>query len=67
MLIGDNLLGYLLRRLFEWKIIPMVNPDGVVAGNYRMDPQGCNLNRQYLDPDQVLQYFLINEVLRLLK
>lgn len=45
----------------------MVNPDGVAAGNYRMDPQGCNLNRQYLDPDQVLQYFLINEALRLLK
>jgi murein tripeptide amidase MpaA len=55
MLLGDSLQGYLLRRLFEWKIVPMVNPDGVACGNYRMDPQGCNLNRLYRDPNQILQ------------
>lgn len=55
MLLSSSLQGYLLRRLFEWKIVPMVNPDGVVSGNYRMDPYGGNLNRYYRDPDQILQ------------
>lgn len=28
----------------------MLNPDGVAEGNYRMDPQGFNLNRFYQNP-----------------
>jgi murein tripeptide amidase MpaA len=31
-------------------IVPMVNPDGVYEGNYRMDPSNRNLNRLYLNP-----------------
>ena len=27
--------AYSLRERFEWWILPMVNPDGVVLGNYR--------------------------------
>jgi murein tripeptide amidase MpaA len=63
MLLEDNLQSYLLRRLFEWKIVPMVNPDGVAAGNYRFDPLGGNLNRCYADPDPDQQYLIYNLVL----
>lgn len=46
----NNLQAYLLRKLFIFKLVPMLNPDGVCQGNYRMDPQGFNLNRFYHDP-----------------
>ena len=32
---------------FVLVIIPMMNPDGVYRGNYRLDSQGYDLNRQY--------------------
>jgi murein tripeptide amidase MpaA len=43
----------ILRNNFVFKIIPMLNPDGVVNGNYRCSMAGCDLNRQWHRPSKV--------------
>ena len=43
-----------MRALFEWWILPIVNPDGVIAGNYRCNVQGKDMNRHFFadgDPE----------------
>lgn len=36
-----------LRRRAIFKVIPMINPDGVVFGNYRTGLAGKDLNRKF--------------------
>ena len=40
-----------LRDKLIFKIVPMINPDGVVAGNYRTSFIGKDLNRLFLPDD----------------
>ncbi|XP_070763219.1 cytosolic carboxypeptidase 4-like [Enoplosus armatus] len=43
-----------LREAFVFKIIPMLNPDGVINGTNRCDLNSEDLNRQWCKPDPVL-------------
>ena len=52
-LISNDDRAVLLRSLFVFKIVPMINPDGVFRGFFRTDTRGNDLNRQYLNPSIV--------------
>lgn len=45
-----DLRAYLLRKMFVFMIVPMINVDGVHHGHFRMDINGNNLNRFYINP-----------------
>lgn len=42
---ADTDLAMALRSHFVFKVVPMLNPDGVVYGNYRCSLLGVDLNR----------------------
>lgn len=50
----------LLRKRFVFKIIPMLNPDGVINGNYRCNLAGFDLNRRWLNPSKVIHPTIYN-------
>ncbi|XP_071854550.1 uncharacterized protein [Apostichopus japonicus] len=39
-----------LRKAFTFKIVPMLNPDGVIVGNYRCSLSARDLNRNFRHP-----------------
>jgi len=53
-LLSDDKEAEALRDNFVFKIVPMLNPDGVVQGNYRCSLSGCDLNRRYICPSKAL-------------
>lgn len=46
-----------LRDACIFKIVPMVNPDGVIHGNYRCDLAGADLNRRWKKPNKVSIFY----------
>lgn len=44
-LMSDQQEAMLLRDKYVFKIVPMLNPDGVIVGNYRCSLGGYDLNR----------------------
>ncbi|XP_003384825.1 PREDICTED: cytosolic carboxypeptidase 2-like [Amphimedon queenslandica] len=53
-LTSDNKHAKYLRSHFVFKIIPILNPDGVIVGNYRTSLTGVDLNRIYKNPVEKL-------------
>ena len=53
-LVGPTLGARILRDNFLFKIVPMVNPDGVINGNTRCSLAGVDLNRVWIDPSPKL-------------
>lgn len=50
----NNEEARILRENFVFKVIPMLNPDGVINGNYRCSLAGCDLNRRWKTPSKIL-------------
>nr|XP_048691315.1 cytosolic carboxypeptidase 3 isoform X2 [Caretta caretta] len=46
-ILGNSGNAQLLRDTFIFKVVPMLNPDGVIVGNYRCSLAGQDLNRNY--------------------
>ena len=53
-LLSDTREARILRKKFVFKIVPMLNPDGVRYGNYRCSLIGVDLNRRWEKPSRNL-------------
>jgi hypothetical protein len=51
-LISKSKVADQLRKRLVFKIIPMLNPDGVIIGNTRTTLIGTDMNRQFLDDQE---------------
>ncbi|XP_066500022.1 cytosolic carboxypeptidase 1 isoform X2 [Hoplias malabaricus] len=49
-LMSSSPLAQSLRESYIFKVVPMLNPDGVINGNHRCSLSGEDLNRQWLIP-----------------
>ncbi|KAH9276568.1 hypothetical protein BASA83_000696 [Batrachochytrium salamandrivorans] len=52
-LLSEDSTAVSLRRKCIFKIVPMLNPDGVVNGSHRCSLSGLDLNRQWKNPSKV--------------
>ncbi|XP_030628006.1 cytosolic carboxypeptidase 1 [Chanos chanos] len=53
-LMGPSTQAQCLREAYIFKIVPMLNPDGVINGNHRCSLSGEDLNRQWQNPSPEL-------------
>jgi len=53
-LMGDSEEAKKLREIYNFQIIPMMNPDGVLVGNSRTGFAGCDLNRRWSKPNEII-------------
>jgi murein tripeptide amidase MpaA len=51
---SDNIEAISLRKNFIFKLVPMINVDGVILGNYRCSLSGIDLNRVWRKPNLTL-------------
>ena len=53
-LMGNSEEAKKLRENYVFKIVPMMNPDGVLVGNSRTSFAGCDLNRRWGKPNEII-------------
>lgn len=53
-LLSDCKEAKMLRKKIVFKVVPMLNPDGVIYGNYRCSLLGVDLNRRWKHPNAVM-------------
>lgn len=53
-LLGNSNEAAKLRELYLIKVVPMMNPDGVIVGNSRTSFAGCDLNRRWANPHEII-------------
>lgn len=53
-LTGPDPEADVLRTKYIFKVVPMLNPDGVINGNYRCSLVGADLNRRWKNPQAAL-------------
>ena len=65
-LLGDTDEANYLRKNFVFKIVPMINVDGVICGNTRTSLSGCDLNRRWTNPNIILhpEIFYAKEMIK---
>ena len=59
-LMGNSDEAKKLREIYLFKIIPMMNPDGVLVGNSRTSFAGCDLNRRWGKPNEIIHPEIFN-------
>lgn len=59
-LVGPSIGARILRDTFIFKIVPMLNPDGVIVGNTRSDLNGDDMNRHWQEPSREMHPILFN-------
>ena len=68
-LVGNSREAKLLRQNYIFKIVPMLNPDGVIYGNYRCSLLGVDLNRRWINPSKILHptIFYTKQLIKMLE